>query len=157
MRAERAKPKSWWDDEKVAQDKRSAVLGYGREMITSLFSRFGLPGRRPAKPNLEKREAGGWVSFTQGGGSACAALRRALPWAGMSLPLWGVLNGDRIRRMGRMGRISYDPTIVLHWTNSIRNGGEIFLARTAEYGIVRRIVRRVVKGQKSWNLELISR
>jgi len=30
-----------------------------------------------------------WARFTQGGGSACAALRRALPWARMMLPLWG--------------------------------------------------------------------
>jgi hypothetical protein len=46
MRVERAKPKSRRDDEKVGQDKRSAVLDYGSKMITFLFSRFGLAGRR---------------------------------------------------------------------------------------------------------------
>ena len=58
MRAERAKPMSRRDEMIVAQDKRSAVLGYGREIITSLFSRFGLAVERPAKPNLEKK--GDW-------------------------------------------------------------------------------------------------
>jgi hypothetical protein len=29
------------------------------------------------------------LRFTQGGGSACATVRRALPWAGMVLSLWG--------------------------------------------------------------------
>jgi hypothetical protein len=31
-------------------------------MITFLFSRFSFARRRPAKPNLEKREAGCWVA-----------------------------------------------------------------------------------------------
>ncbi len=53
----------------------------------SLFFQSGLAHR--AKPDWKKRELGCEVSFTQGGGSACAPLRRALPWADIRLPFQG--------------------------------------------------------------------
>ena len=71
---ERAKAKSRLEDERIVQDKRSAVLGFGREMITSLFLLFGLAGCWPAKPNSKKRGGGGFVAFTQGGGLGGLAL-----------------------------------------------------------------------------------
>jgi len=58
LRAERAKPKSRRDDVIIAQGKQgtSAALGYRSKMTP-----------------------GCGVALTQGGGFACAALRRALP------------------------------------------------------------------------------
>src|SRR6266436_2812461 len=53
----------------------------------SLFFQSGLAHR--AKLDWKKRELGCEVSFTQGGGSACAPLRRALPWADIRLPFQG--------------------------------------------------------------------
>ena len=53
MRAERAKLKSCKDDEIIAQGKRSAALGYRRNMIPSFFpSGFARQGR--AKPEGKK-------------------------------------------------------------------------------------------------------
>src|SRR5437867_3427534 len=43
-------------------------------MIPSLFSKFGLPGLQPGKPNLEEREVECVVPFTQGGGHGGLAL-----------------------------------------------------------------------------------
>ena len=37
-RAKRARLKSRWDDTRVAPGKRSAARGFGRKMISSLFS-----------------------------------------------------------------------------------------------------------------------
>ncbi|SRR6266404_2583445 len=77
MRAELAKFDALKGQNTSAQGKRSAALGCGPKMISSLFFQFGLAHR--ARPNWKKREVGCGVAFTQGGGSACALLRRALP------------------------------------------------------------------------------
>jgi len=53
----------------------------------SLFFPSSLAHR--AKLDGKKRELGCEVSFTQGGGSAGAPLRRALPWADIRLPFPG--------------------------------------------------------------------
>jgi len=80
-----------------AQGKRSAALGCGPKMVPSLFFQSGLA--RCAKPDWKKREVGCAVAFTQGDGSACASLRRALPWADMLLPFQGV--GPRGRKANK--------------------------------------------------------
>jgi len=81
MRAERAKPKSCKDDEIIAQDKRSAALGYGRKMIPTFFpSGFAHQGR--AKPDGKKEV--GWL-----GTLPRAATSAVLPWAVILLPFRG--------------------------------------------------------------------
>jgi hypothetical protein len=85
MRAERAKPKSWRDDEIIAQGKRgtSAALGRGSKMNPVPSSRFGLPRPARGKPNREEGRQGlGWRLPR-------AAASASLPWAIISLPLRG--------------------------------------------------------------------
>jgi len=62
-------------------------------------------------PMRSERMAGGgcFLRITQGGGSASAPLRRALPWAGMLLPLWGAALG----RLGIGGSVRMRPVFIL--------------------------------------------
>ena len=84
------------DDETVAQGKRSAALGYGRNMITSFFpSGFARHGH--AKPEGKKEL--GWV-----GPLPRAAASAALPWAIRLLPLRGA--GKVNQRAGGGGGMS---------------------------------------------------
>jgi hypothetical protein len=67
----------------IARGKRSAALGCGPEMISSLFSISGLARHRRARPEMEKRGVG-W-----GGSLPRAAASAALPWAIIRPPRWG--------------------------------------------------------------------
>src|SRR6266478_3109593 len=72
--------------------KRSRRPGLRTQNDLSLFFQSGLAHR--AKPDWKKRGLRCEVSFTQGGGSACAPLRRALPWADIRLPFQGAGQAD---------------------------------------------------------------
>ena len=81
IRAERAKAKSCKDDMIIAQGKRSAALGYGRNMIPSFFpSGFA----RPWRVTLEGKKEVGWL-----GSLPRAAASATLSWAIIMLPLRG--------------------------------------------------------------------
>ena len=83
--------KSCQGDVIIDQGKHSASLGNGPKMNASLFSKSGLAGWKPAKPNFEKREVGCELALTQGG-SRCAPL----PWAIIRLPLRGAGKANQI-------------------------------------------------------------
>src|SRR5882724_2598066 len=54
-----------------------------------IYTSPGQAQRRPGLRTQNDLSLGYEVSFTQGGGSACAPLRRALPWADIRLPFQG--------------------------------------------------------------------
>ncbi|MCX6913653.1 MAG: hypothetical protein NT167_11495 [Verrucomicrobia bacterium] len=98
IRAERAKAKSCKDDMIIAQGKRSAALGYGRNMIPSFFpSGFA----RPWRVTLEGKKEVGWL-----GSLPRAAASATLPWAIIMLPLRGA-GGRENCRLGSTNRPSF--------------------------------------------------
>jgi hypothetical protein len=97
MRAQRAKMMSRRDDARIAQDKRSAVLGNRAKMKTPLFFSSGLARLRRAKPEEKNRETGCGVAFTQGSGAACASLRRTSPRAIFVPPRQGLRRPQAVR------------------------------------------------------------
>ena len=98
IRAERAKAKSCKDDMIIAQGKRSAALGYGRNMIPSFFpSGFA----RPWRVTLEGKKEVGWL-----GSLPRAAASATLPWATILLPLRGA-GGRENCRLGSTNRPSF--------------------------------------------------
>jgi hypothetical protein len=93
------------DDGKIAQDKRSAVLGNRHTMNHSLISKSGFPRRGRGNPDFEMREAGCGVALTQGSAAAYASLRRVSPWA----IFWPPLPGLRRRQTFRPGVDNFSP------------------------------------------------
>ena len=73
----------------MSQGKRIAALGKQPSMNASLFPSFVFSRLEAWKTQNSGKGREGSGGVYPGRRPACAALRRALPWAGMLLPLWG--------------------------------------------------------------------